>query len=74
MAGNHIFDRVCAQNGMEHRLTKINHPWTNGQVERINRTINDATVKPYHYDNHQQLRRQSYARKLVTVISGGVFG
>ena len=26
--------------------------WTNGQVERMNRTVKDATVKRYHYDNH----------------------
>ena len=43
----HIFDRVCEENGTEHRLTKVNHPWTNGQVERMNRTIKDATVKRY---------------------------
>jgi transposase InsO family protein len=34
----------------------VNHPWTNGQVERMNRTIKDATVKRYHYDGHDQLR------------------
>ena len=44
----HIFGRVCAENDIEHRLTKVNHPWTNGQVERMNRTIKDATVKRYH--------------------------
>jgi hypothetical protein len=27
----------------------------NGQVERMNRTIKEATVKRYHYDNHTQL-------------------
>ena len=42
--------------GIEHRLTKPNHPWTNGQVERMNRTIKDATIKRYHYDSHEQLR------------------
>ena len=42
-AFEHIFDRVCRENGIEHRLTKIGHPWTNGQVERMNRTIKDAT-------------------------------
>ncbi len=42
--------------GIEHRLTKPNHPWTNGQVERMNRTIKDATVKRFHYETHDQLR------------------
>ncbi|MGB8601165.1 MAG: IS481 family transposase [Rhizomicrobium sp.] len=52
----HPFDRACQRHGIEHRLTKPNHPWTNGQVERMNRTIKEATVKRYHYDNHQQLQ------------------
>ena len=51
----HMFDLRCRENGIEHRLTKIRHPWTNGQVERMNRTIKEATVKRYHYDTHQQL-------------------
>ncbi|WP_049753120.1 IS481 family transposase [Nitrosomonas eutropha] len=52
----HMFDRCCQINGIEHRLTKPNHPWTNGQVERMNRTIKDATVKRYYYDSHDQLK------------------
>jgi transposase InsO family protein len=50
------FDMLCEANGIEHRLTKPNHPWTNGQVERMNRTIKDATVIRFHYDSHDQLR------------------
>jgi len=34
-ASEHIFDRVCTECGIEHRLTKVKHPWTNGQVERM---------------------------------------
>src|SRR5436305_89101 len=52
----HRFDQICRANGIEHRLTKSNHPWTNGQVERMNRTIKEATVHRYHYDSHDQLR------------------
>ena len=42
------FDLICEANGIDHRLTKPNHPWTNGQVKRMNRTIKDVTVKRYH--------------------------
>ena len=55
-AGHHIVDRVCDEHGIEHRFTKPAHPWTNGQVERMNRTIKEATVQRYHYDSHDQLR------------------
>ena len=51
----HMFDMRCRENGIEHRLTKIKHPWTNGQVERMNRTIKEATVKRHHYDRHAEL-------------------
>ena len=89
-AFSHIFDRVCCEHDIEHRLltrqrllsiiriyfnfiiislrlnntvcliagliTKVNHPWTNGQVERMNRTIKEATVKRYHYGSHERLK------------------
>lgn len=54
--GGHIFDRVCAENGIEHRLTKPYHPWTNGQAERMNRTVKDATIKAFHYPDLEALR------------------
>ena len=74
-AMEHIFDRVCREHRIEHRLTKVKHPWTNGQVERMNRTIKDATVKRFHYDSHDQLRSHlqdfldayNFARRLKTL-------
>ena len=71
----HLFDRVCYMHGVEHRLTKPNHPWTNGQVERMNRTLKEATVKRYHYASHAELREHlkayllayNYAKRLKTL-------
>src|SRR4051812_22103725 len=68
----HAFELACAQNDIDHRLTKPRHPWTKGQVERMNRTIKDATVRRYHYDDHDQLRNHladfvqayNYAKRL----------
>src|SRR6516165_8013759 len=47
----------------------------NGQVERMNRSIKDATVKRYFYDTHDQLRAHlrdfvdayNFARRLKTL-------
>lgn len=65
----HAFEYACAIADIDHRTTKIRHPWTNGQVERMNRTIKDATVKRFHYDDHAQLRRH-----LADFIDGYNFG
>lgn len=54
--GRHFFDRACDGHGIEHRLTQVGHPWTNGQVERMNRTLKEATVRRYHYGSHAELR------------------
>jgi transposase InsO family protein len=60
---------------IDHRLTKPRHPWTNGQIERMNRTIKDATVKRFHYDTHDELRSHlagfvsafNFAKRLKTL-------
>ena len=52
----HPFDRICKEHGIEHRLTKPYHPWTNGQAERMNRTVKDATTKVFHYETTESLR------------------
>ena len=71
----HAFEYACATLDIDHRLTKPAHPWTNGQVERMNRTIKDATTKRFHYESHDQLRRHladfvaayNFAKRLKTL-------
>jgi transposase InsO family protein len=65
----HALELACARNDIDHRTTKVKHPWTNGQVERMNRTIKDATVRCYHYESHDQLRRH-----LTDFVSAYNFG
>ena len=75
MLRGHPFHRACRRHGIEHRLTKPNHPWTNGQVERMNRTLKEVTVQRYHYESHDQLRRHladflaayNFAKRLKTL-------
>ena len=71
----HAFEYACAVVNIDHRLTKPKHPWTNGQVERMNRTIKEATVRRFHYDTHNQLRSHladfviayNFAKRLKTL-------
>lgn len=53
----HMFAMLGRENGIKHRFPRINHPWTNGQLERITRTIKHATVKRHHDDSHGQFGR-----------------
>ncbi len=71
----HAFEYACALADIDHRLTKPKHPWTNGQVERMNRTIKDATVRRFHYDAHDQfsnhladfVQAYNFAKRLKTL-------
>ena len=85
----HAFELACARAGIDYRTTQPRHPWreedqdtvrgtvspTNGQVERMNRTLKKATVRRFHYDSHDQLRRHlgdfvqayNFARRLKSL-------
>ncbi|MCP4355626.1 MAG: transposase family protein [Proteobacteria bacterium] len=52
----HPFDKICESPRIRHKLTKFMPPWTNGLVERMNRTIKDATVKIYFYETLKELK------------------
>lgn len=77
----HAFEYACAVANIDHRLTKPNHPWTNGQVERMNRTLKEATVRKYHYGSHDELRTHlqnfvdayNFAKRLKTLKGMTVF-
>ncbi len=55
-ARRHRFDLACKKHGIRHKTTQPYRPQTNGQVERMNRTIKEATTKTYHYQSVNELR------------------
>ncbi len=56
-AGRHPVGQICDAWGIEQRFTKPAHPWANGQVERMNRTVKEATIKRFHYETTEQLNQ-----------------
>jgi transposase InsO family protein len=68
--------KAVSYNDIDHRLTKPKHRWTNGQVERMNRTIKDATVKRFYYETHDEYRvhladfviAYNFAKRLKTLM------
>ena len=50
----HQFDLLCSELGIRHKKTRPYRPQTNGQVERFNRTLKEATLHVYHYLSKEQ--------------------
>ena len=50
----HEFDDLCLSLGIEHRLTKVRRPQTNGMVERFNGRIADI-LRTHHFQSGKEL-------------------
>lgn len=70
----HAFDFACAQLAIDHRLTKFNHPWINGQAERMVRTVKEATIPGFYHATHACLRAlldaYNFAKRLKSLSAG----
>ena len=58
----HLFDLFCKQFAIEHRLTQIKHPWTNGMAENIIKQIKNNTTRKFTLNSYQEAEKciQSY--------------
>ena len=59
--GRHPIGQLCDEWGIEQRFTKPAHPWTNGRVERMNRTRKEVTVQRYYYQTTDELNQHLQA-------------
>ena len=57
----HMFDMRCQKDGIEHRFTRINHPWTNSpcslgcpryEVGSVGRETDDAAIEVHAGADH----------------------
>lgn len=53
-SGQHEFDRLCQALHIEHRLTRVRRPQTNGMVERFNGRIEDV-LQSHHFRSGEDL-------------------
>ena len=53
-SGDHVFDRACAEQDIEHRLIPPRHPQTNGMVERFNGRIAEV-LQTHHFASTEDL-------------------
>ncbi|WP_456324847.1 IS481 family transposase, partial [Desulfonauticus submarinus] len=58
-SGNHLFDQVCSEHNIEHRLIKPYTPQTNGMVERFNGRISEV-IKQTRFVLAQELKDTIY--------------
>ena len=55
-SGDHEFDQLCQELGIEHRLTNPRTPRTNGTVERFNGPIADV-LKTHRFNSREDLQQ-----------------
>ncbi len=53
-SGHHVFDQLCTALGIEHRLTTVRHPQTNGMLERFNGRIAEI-LRTHHFESRDDL-------------------
>lgn len=64
-----MFDRLCKQLGIEHRLIPPRHPQTNGMVERFNGRISDI-VNQARFGSRAEL--ESTLRNYVKIYNHNI--
>ena len=54
----HPCDQICCKHKISHRTINFRHPWTNGMVERFNRTIRNQVLDKYLFSSIFEMNGQ----------------
>jgi transposase InsO family protein len=52
-----LFDRICRENGITHRLTAVRSPTTTGKVERFHKTLRDELFSKHTFSTIEQAQQ-----------------
>ena len=69
--GEHEFDKLCAELGIEHRLTPPKSPQTNGMVERFNGRIEEV-LQSHHFRSGEELETTLHRKRRLRPIGFGL--
>ena len=53
-----LFDRICRDNGIVHRLTAPASPTTTGKIERFHRTLRDEFLRDRRFSSLEQAQSE----------------
>ena len=65
-----LFDRICRENGITHRLTKIHSPTTTGKIERLHQTLQRELLEvhgPFENIGELQAALDAWRREYNTI-------
>jgi transposase InsO family protein len=52
-----LFDRICRENGISHRLTAVRSPTTTGKVERFHKTLRDEFFSKHTFTTIEEAQQ-----------------
>jgi hypothetical protein len=68
----HMFDMRCRENGIEHRFTKINHPWVNRlggkHIEVVLGALADGVMKKLDVYEYSRIKPQFFGSVMKEVL------
>jgi transposase InsO family protein len=69
-AAETLFDRICRENGITHRLTAVRSPTTTGKIERFHKTLRRELFAKHSFTTIEEASRRSTPSSRTTTPFG----